>query len=131
MISFSSDLSAYKNQSDLLIPSRDKPDQRILQPNYLTAFPPAIQVHFFQSWGVYRKRDDKINFYLKTFSTKIKTKLCKIVEKSNFWVIFDRCLSLCPKLFFFGKKSDSFMHNPWWMANIILCFIKIQWVNST
>lgn len=72
--------------------------------NPVKAFPPVIQVHFFQSWGVYRKRDDKINFYLKTFSTKIKTKLCKIVEKSNFWVIFDWCLSLCPKLIFLEKN---------------------------
>ena len=60
-----------KNKCDLVILSGDKYDLRILQSNWLKAFPAITQDQEFpQIWDLYSKTDNNIKFYLSTFPDK-------------------------------------------------------------
>ena len=68
-------VSTSKNQIDPTIPSGDRCDQRILQSNWLKAFPAVTQKQEFPKiWDLYSKIDNNINFCLSTFPAKINEK---------------------------------------------------------
>ena len=75
-----------KNQCDPVIPSGDIWDLRILQPNWLKAFPAKTQEQgFLQIWDLYSKMDSNINFHLNMFPAKINTNFFQNKGKTLFW----------------------------------------------
>ena len=85
-----------RNQCDPVITSRDIGDQRILQSNWLQAFPGTIQ-EFPQIWDLYSTTDNNINFCLSTFPAKINDNIFQNKGKTLFWIIFDHIMPFLPK----------------------------------
>ena len=91
-----------KNQCDPVIPSGDICDQRILQSNWLKAFPGITQET--QKWDLYSIIDNNTNFYFKYISSKNQCQNFQNKRKTLFWGHSWTYCFFCPKGIF-PKKS--------------------------
>ena len=96
--------------SGSVIPSQDICDQRILQSNWLKAFPAITQEQKFpQIWDLYSKIDKNINFYFRNFPARIDHKIFqnkgKIRLLGHFWSIFFLLFTMFYPKNIFPKKS--------------------------
>ena len=101
-----------KIKCDLLIPSGNICDQRILQFNLLKTFLAIIQEQEFpQIRDLYSKIDKKINFYLSTFPTKTNHKIIQNKPKSLLWGHFRAYFAIFAQRGFFLKSPTNYNCN--------------------